>query len=55
MRHKSKMPESSSNATPASPSPSERIVRDIRRIDGKRFALAEKMRNVSNAGHIARI
>lgn len=38
MKHKSRLPTPQSNATPATPSPSEKLVRDIRRITRKHYS-----------------
>ena len=46
MRHKSRLPGSPYNATSASPSPSERLVRDIRRVTRKHYSAKEKIRVV---------
>ena len=46
MRHKSRLPGLPPNATPASPSPSERLVRDIRRVTRKHYSAEDKIRIV---------
>ena len=46
MRHKSRLPGPPPNATPASPSASERLVRDIRRVARKHYSAEEKIRIV---------
>ena len=46
MRHKSRLPRPQPNATPASPSASERLVRDIRRVTRKHYSAEDKIRIV---------
>ena len=46
MRHKSRLPGPPPNATPASPSASERLVRDIRRVTRKHYSAEDKIRIV---------
>lgn len=46
MRHKSKLPGPPPNGTAASPSESERLVRDIRRVTRKQYSAEEKIRIV---------
>ena len=46
MRHKSSTPGPPANATPASPSASERLVRDIRRVTRKHYSAEDKIRIV---------
>lgn len=46
MRYKSRLPGSAANATSASPSPSEKLVRDIRRVTRKHYSAEEKIRVV---------
>ncbi len=46
MRYKSRMPGPPSNATCASPSPSEKLVRDIRRVTREHYSAEEKIRVV---------
>lgn len=46
MRHKSRLPGSPPNVTPASPSASERLVRDIRRVTRKHYSAEDKIRIV---------
>ena len=46
MRHKSRLPRPPSNTTTPSPSPSEKLVRDIRRVTRKHYSAEEKIRIV---------
>ena len=46
MRHKSRLPGPQPNGTPASPSASERLVRDIRRVTRKHYSAEDKIRIV---------
>jgi len=46
MRHKSRLPGPPPNATSASPSASERLVRDIRRVTRKHYSAEDKIRIV---------
>jgi transposase len=46
MRHKSRRPGPPPNAAPASPSASERLVRDIRRVTRKHYSAEDKIRIV---------
>ena len=46
MRHKSRLPGQQPNATPANPSASERLVRDIRRVTRKHYSAEDKIRIV---------
>ena len=46
MRHNSRRPGSLPNATPPSASPSEKLVRDIRRVTRKHYSAEEKIRVV---------
>ena len=46
MRQKSRLPGPPPNATPASPSASERLVRDIRRVTRKHYSAEDKIRIV---------
>ena len=46
MRHKSRRPGPASNSGPASPSASERLVRDIRRVTRKHHSAEDKIRIV---------
>mgnify|MGYP006883689511 CR=1 FL=1 len=43
MRHKSRLPGPPPNATPASPSACERLVRDIRRVTRKHYSAEDKI------------
>ncbi len=55
MRHKSRLPGPPSNATSASASPSEKLVRDIRRVTRKHYSAEEKIRIVAKTGRNATI